>query len=320
MSKKITLVLGGGGARGLAHIGILKILEENKIQISTIIGTSIGALVGGMYAAGLNANQLKEIAIGLNHTSLVKLFSPKFSSYGLLDSNHIRAFLKKHINEPLIENLQIPFFAVSTDLMTGEEVVINRGSLIESIIASISIPGIFVPSFYNGRYLVDGGLVDPLPVEVAVKNKFKPVIAVNIIPDPTNILNKISKEKTNEELKNKENLSIIKNRLIDKIQYYINNSNKMEEKKDESTSLNLNGKIIENISSPPNLTKTLLQSFTILSHQILTLRLKECKPHLIIQPDLGNIEVFEFLKGKELIENGEKAALQSLKKIEKLAR
>jgi len=308
--KKITLVLGGGGARGLAHIGVLKVLEENQIPINAIIGTSIGALVGGMYAAGLNAGQLKEIALSLNHISLAKLFPPSFSSHGILDSDNIRTFLKKYINEPIIESLKIPFFAVSTDLITGEEIVLNKGSLIEAIIASISIPGIFIPSFYNGRYLVDGGLVDPLPVEVAIKNKLKPIIAVNIIPDPTNILNKISKDKTDDDSKNNEKSTVIKNRILDRIQFHNHSSKDAEVKENKSIK----------ISTIPNLTKTLLQSFTILSHHILTLHLKEYKPHLLIQPDLGNIEVFEFLKGKELIDNGEKAALHSLKQIEKLVR
>ncbi len=310
MNKKIALVLGGGGARGIAHIGVLKVLEENKIPIHSIIGTSIGALIGGMYAAGLNANQLKEIALSLNHISLARLFPPSFSSHGIINSDNIRIFLKKYINEPLIENLKIPFFAVATDLMTGEEIILNKGSLIEAIIASISIPAIFHPLYYDGRFLVDGGLVDPLPVEVAIKNKFKPVIAVNIIPDPLNFLNNISKEKTNDDSKNEEKFFIVKNRLLNKIQFHNHNSKNMENNKDK----------LINISTIPNLTKTLLQSFTILNHRILSLRLKECKPTLFINPDLGNIEVFEFLKGKELIQNGEKAALQYIKQIEKLAK
>jgi len=158
---KVSLVLGGGGARGLAHIGVLKVLEKNHLPISFIVGTSMGALVGGVYAAGTGIELMEKLALSVDWKFVTKMLAPSLPISGFVDGERIRSYLREFLGNPYIEQLRTPFSSVATDLTTGDEVIHDSGPLVDAIMASIAIPGIFKPVVYQNRYLVDGGLVNP---------------------------------------------------------------------------------------------------------------------------------------------------------------
>ncbi len=178
--RNLALVLSGGSARGFAHIGALEVLEEHHIPIDTIIGTSMGALVGGLYAAGTLKN-FKENAIRLSNNNFVSLFVSNKIKRGKTSTQELESLLKKYTENKKIENLDISFTAIATDLKTGKEVFVNQGKLLKAIIGSISIPGIFPPVKMGNKLLVDGGVIDPLPQKYGhlIANK---IIAVNAMP------------------------------------------------------------------------------------------------------------------------------------------
>ena len=177
---KIGLALGSGGARGLAHIGVIKVLEENNIPIDFIAGSSIGAMVGGFYASGLNIKELEEIALGTDWRRIFStLLEPSFKK-GLIGGEKLKTFIEQHVDRKNFEFCKIPFAAVATDLKTGEIVVLDEGEMAPAIRASISIPLIFKPVEINGRTLADGGLSAPVPAEVARNMGADIVIAVNL--------------------------------------------------------------------------------------------------------------------------------------------
>lgn len=183
---KIGLALGSGAARGIAHIGVIKALEEAHIPVDFIAGTSMGSLVGACYAADAQISALEEIALTSNVRKLAKLLDPQFSLFrtGLLHGGKIEKFLKELIGNKNISDCSIPYAAVAADLKTGSEIVINEGPLIAAVRASIAIPGVFIPIYHHGMYLVDGGTVNPVPANVVRAMGANFIISVNVLNDP----------------------------------------------------------------------------------------------------------------------------------------
>jgi len=181
MAKRPTigLALGSGSAKGLAHIGVIKALEEHNIPIDFIAGSSIGALVGGFYAAGLSVVEMEKIASETDWRRMFSLIDPDFKR-GLLGGEKVTTFIDGYLKGKRIEDCTIPFSAVATDFKTGEAVVLDTGEMASAIRASISIPMIFKPVEMNGRTLADGGLSAPVPVEIVRKMGADIVIAVNL--------------------------------------------------------------------------------------------------------------------------------------------
>jgi NTE family protein len=183
---KLGLALGGGAARGLAHIGVLAVLEKEDVPISCIAGTSIGAIVGSLYACGMGAEKIKEKVLEMAGHRLTRFVDLAPPWTGLIKGNKVadtlRAFYGGNIR---FEDLKIPFACLATDIDTGEEVVLDRGPVVEAVRASISLPGIFTTTRAMGRHLVDGGLTDQVPVDLARKMGAGKVVAVNVIPDVT---------------------------------------------------------------------------------------------------------------------------------------
>ena len=162
--RRVALVLGGGGARGVAHIGAIEELEAQGYRIASVAGTSMGALVGGMYAAG-HLGEFKEWICALDRYKVFGLVDFAFSTEGLVKGDRIIRAMKELVADMCIEQLPIPFAAVAADLLTGREVVFERGGLYDAIRASISIPSIFQPVRSGDMVLVDGGTVNPVPVD-----------------------------------------------------------------------------------------------------------------------------------------------------------
>ncbi len=172
--------------RGLAHIGVLVVLEKEGIPIDIIAGTSAGAIAGSLYAQGKGASQMKEWILNLARHKFTYFIDPSLLKTGFIKGKKIKDLLASSIGDDIkFSDLKIPFACVAADIEAGEEVVIARGSVPEAVRASISIPGIFTVVKRGGRYLVDGSLVNPVPVDLAKRMGAGFVIAVNVIPDVT---------------------------------------------------------------------------------------------------------------------------------------
>jgi NTE family protein len=178
---KIALVLGGGAARGFAHIGVIRALEQEKIPIDMIVGTSVGSLIGAIYASDMNSFELEWTAFALEKDSIFDYgIMNAFSGMGLANGAKLEEFVRTKIATPNIEDLKLPFVAVATDLNRGTRVVLDRGSVAKAVHASSAVPGVFNPVEHQGRLLVDGGVMDNIPIAVAREKGADIVIAVDI--------------------------------------------------------------------------------------------------------------------------------------------
>lgn len=182
-SPRVGIALGGGSARGWAHIGVLAGLSENGIEPEVVCGTSIGALVGGIYAAG-GLKELEAWVAGLTRRDVLALVDFTVVGGGAIRGRKLLDLYREQLGEPAIEELPRPFAAVATDLETGAEVWLQHGPLHEAIRASISLPGLFVPVRRDGRWLVDGGLVNPVPVSLCRALGADVVIGVDLRSGP----------------------------------------------------------------------------------------------------------------------------------------
>jgi len=176
---RIGLALGSGAARGWAHIGVLRALAEAGVEPHVICGSSIGALVGGVYLSG-RLDELETWARALTKLKIIGYLDLQMSGGGMIAGNRLLAVLQQHLGELQIEDLPIPFAGVATDLVNGHEVWLQRGGLVDALRASISLPGVFAPVRVDGRWLIDGGLVNPLPVSVCRAMGAQVTIAVNL--------------------------------------------------------------------------------------------------------------------------------------------
>jgi len=176
---KIALVLGGGAARGFAHVGVIRVLEQEKIPIDMVMGTSVGSLIGAIYADTRSSFDLEVIAFKLEKDDIFD-FSVFSSTTGPVKGDRLEKFVQSKVKKTNIEELPIPFAAVATNLITGERVILDQGPVGRAVRASSSIPGVFTPVFYQNMTLVDGGVVDNVPVDVARAKGADIVIAVNI--------------------------------------------------------------------------------------------------------------------------------------------
>jgi NTE family protein len=179
MPKKVCLVLGSGAARGLAHIGVIKVLEQNNIKVDCIIGCSIGALVGAVYAGEGTINGLSEFASKFDKKASRQLFDWGLSKQGLIKGQRIKAFLKSNLKKEF-SDLKIPLTVVATDIREKQLVKIESGSLIDAVMASISVPVLFVPQKNGDRLFVDGGIMNPLPINIAEEKGMDIIIAVDV--------------------------------------------------------------------------------------------------------------------------------------------
>lgn len=174
---RIAVVLGAGASKGFAHVGVLKILEAQKVPIQMIVGTSVGSFVGSLYAYGYDGYALQKIALSMERSDVAELTIP---DNGFLKGERLRDYINTKLHNAPLEKLKIPFYAVATDIKTGESVVFNSGNAGMAVQASCAIPGVFQPARFSGASYVDGGVVKPLAVDVARQHGADVVIAVDI--------------------------------------------------------------------------------------------------------------------------------------------
>ncbi|OQY14935.1 MAG: patatin [Desulfobacterium sp. 4572_20] len=297
-APKIGLALGSGSARGWAHIGVIKALTEAGIHVDYVAGTSVGAVVGAVYASG-RIDSFKDVVLQLDWKKIASFLDVVFPKSGLIDGNRIAEFIRSHVGEKNIEDLSLPFCAVSTDLATGNEVVFQDGDIIEAVRASISVPGVFTPVRKSGAILVDGGLVNPVPVSVVRKMGADLVIAVDLNHD---IIDKKGLKKAS-----------------------ITNSSALAHNPGTMQGLTKGSKILDALNNRletldlaalthirqwmardpmPNIFEVLMTSINIMETQITATRLKADPPEALIQPHLGHIRFLEFNRAEEAIVAG----------------
>jgi len=288
MGKKVALALGSGGARGIAHIGVIRELIKYGFEISSISGTSMGALVGGIYAAG-KLDEYESWMRSLNKRNVFNLVDFTLSTQGIIKADRVLKEIQKFIPDRQIEELPVRFAAVTTDIKNREEVVITKGSLFEAIRASISIPLVITPVKKNDTLFVDGGVLNPVPVNRVSRQPDDILIAVNVnayIPyqKPAEIV----PETGSVEQLISARLTSFQNKL---------ESLFPTNKKESTGYLNLVG-----------------DSSNLMLTQITKLTLELNPPDLLIEISRHSCGTFDFYKAQELIDLGEKTTIECLSK------
>ena len=291
--KTVSLVLGSGGARGYAHIGVIEILEKNGYEIKSISGSSIGALIGGLYAAG-KLEEYKQWILNLDTFEVLKLIEFSFNSGGVIDAEKVYAKIGKIIGDVKIEDLPIHYTAVASDVENRKKVWFQKGKLIDAIRASIAIPTIFTPVVKNNMLLVDGGVLSPLPLEPVASDTTDITIAVNL---NANIHNRY-KVKISKEHKKQQN------ELYREVLKYYNEASKIigidTPKKKEVD-------IFTVLSQTLDATQGIITKHDILQYQ----------PDIVIDIPRDSCESYDFDKAYRMIEIGKMAAKKSLTSKEK---
>lgn len=207
----VALVLGSGGARGYAHIGVIQVLEKQGIHPDFIVGTSAGSIVGSLYASGMSAKELKNVALDMKVADVREF---KIGLKGFFDGGKVEDYINQQVNQQPLEKLKIPMYVVATELKNGNKMVFNYGNTGQAVRASVSIPSMFVPAVIAGEEYVDGGLVSPVPVNIARDLGADIVIAVDILAQP------IYTETNNMWGLFNQNINIMQKRLADEEMKY----------------------------------------------------------------------------------------------------
>ncbi len=293
INEKFSIALGSGGARGLAHIGILKTLKENGIKIEAISGTSMGAVIGAFFAAN-KIEEAEEYYRNLKVTDVIFNFDPIFPTSGLINGKKVIQMLRDVLGDIYVFDTEIPFYPVATDLDTGEWVVLQDCKLWEALRASISIPGLFKPFKIKDRYYVDGGITNPVPVNVLKeRHTDSKTIAVNLNLKPTDYKRAWIKETDNET-----------GFLL----------NKFPRLKNIAKKIGVNGRSKK--AKDPNIIHVLNRTFHIVQYELAWRSLEFDKPDYLLTPSLNDVVFIEFHKAEKSISEGERVAkefIQSLK-------
>ena len=280
----ISLALGGGAARGWAHIGVIRALEEAGIEISMIAGTSIGALVGGCYLAG-KLDQLEEFARGLTRKRIFGLLDIHLGGSGLFGGMKLNQRMQEHMSGARFEDLPKPFVCVAAEIRTGHEIWLSSGSLITAMRASYALPGVFEPVTCNGRVLVDGALVNPVPVSVLRAHEQPLVVAVNLHYDlfgrAAVIKHSAGELVVEAELGKRHDAHAVRD-----------------------TRLGITGVMVE--------------AFNIIQDRISRARLAGDPPDLSLQPKLGHIGLSEFHRADEAIAIGYEATKAQIGELHRM--
>lgn len=304
----IVLALGGGGAAGVAHIGVLQVLEENGIRVRAVAGTSIGAEVGAFLAAGMTAAEIIEMATAFDWRETVRLLLPvDLPTGGLTSGSHIMGFLRERLGSRAIEDLELGYVAVATDLEQGTQVVLDRGDVVDAVRASISIPGLMAPVSHQLQVLVDGGVVNPLPADVARERFGGPVVAVAVhagarAPEealpaapPGEWARRIQELLAQPWM---ENAPTLRQWLEGQLR---NQARRLPKKPVWTTA-----RVLERV-------------YVLTQREIVRLRTVTGPPDLILAPDVSAIGVLEFYRAREAIEAGRREALEHLPRLKALA-
>jgi NTE family protein len=275
---KLALALGGGAARGWAHIGVLRAIEEAGLEVGMVAGTSIGALVGGCYLAG-KLDELEDFARSLTMRRIAALLDLTIGGAGLLGGMRLTKRMQEHLEGLKVEDLGRPFVSVATELSTGHEVWISSGSLITALRASYALPGIFEPVKCNNRTLVDGALVNPVPTSVCRAYEQPLVVAVNLNYEIFG-RSAVVKHSAGEHLTGEERMG--------------------------------------RAASRGGVTGTMVQAFNIIQERISRARLAGDPPDLALHPRLSDIGLSEFHRAGEAIDRGYEETMAQIAALKRM--
>ncbi|WP_367714519.1 patatin family protein [Nitratireductor sp. GISD-1A_MAKvit] len=284
----IALALGGGAARGWAHIGVLRALEEANVPIGMIAGTSIGALVGGCYLAG-KLDELEEFARSLTKRRIFGLLDINFGGSGLFGGMKLTARMEEHLRDVTFDDLAKPFVCVAAEIRTGHEIWLSSGSLITAMRASYALPGVFEPVTCNGRVLVDGALVNPVPVSACRSYEQPLVMAVNLHYD---LFGRAAVIKHAADMPSETGGD-------DKLPLVVD---KGPQKRDQRLGI----------------TGVMVEAFNIIQDRISRARMAGDPPDLSLQPKLGHIGLTEFHRADEAIAIGYETTQARLAELDRL--
>jgi len=294
MKKKISLVLSSGGARGIAHIGAIEEFERRGYQIGSISGTSMGALVGGIYATG-GLSLFKDWIVTLDRMDVFSLVDFTITGRGLVKGEKVLMAMKEMIPDICIEDLPIPYSAIATDIINGEEIVFEKGSLYDAIRASVSIPTVFTPFQYQGLTLVDGGVINPVPINRVYRAKDDLLFVVDVnakVP----YKRKMDKQEISEErlLAKDKRFSKYVDLFTDKF-----NSLMPKNEKDKLGYFNL-------------ISKTTV----LMVHQLSQMSIEKGKPDVLVNFPQEAFGIFDFYKAADIIQFGSEIAKLALDEFE----
>jgi NTE family protein len=287
MKQKVSLVLSGGGARGIAHIGVIEELEKQGYEIFSVSGTSMGALVGGVYALG-KLEEYKKWLFTLDKMKVFSLVDFTLSSQGLIKGDKVFKKMKEFISDANIEDLKIHFVAVATDIINKKEVVFTQGSIFDAIRASVSIPTVFTPVKTKDGLLVDGGVINNIPVNHAKRIKDDLLVVVNVnanIP----VFKPITSKKESDTKQ-----SVYQKKILD----FHSHLRKIHPKSPN-----------ESLGYFDLINKTI----GLMTYRISQISLENCSSDILIQVSRDSCSMYDFYKSEELVEIGRHAAIESLK-------
>ena len=303
MAKPILgIALGGGAARGWAHIGVLKALAEAGLEPDVVAGTSIGAVAGACHLTG-RLDALEEFACGLTRRRLFGFLDFNFGGSGLITGQRLSDKLQSHLEHVMIEQLDRKFVAVATELGTGHEIWLNKGSLVDALRASYALPGIFRPVKINGRWLIDGALVNPIPVSVCRALGATVVVAVNLNGD-----------------------AFGKSAVIHDQEAF---AEPLPQPPEDTNFRTGNGRAAVHLlhrqlfgrgNGAPGISAVMMDAINITQDRIARSRLAGDPPDITVTPKVGDIGLFDFHRASEAISLGAKAAEKQIEEIKHVIR
>ncbi len=284
---------GGGGVRGWAHIGVLTVLERYGLRADLVAGCSAGAVTAAYYAAGFSAERLAEV---MRSQRTRALFSLRFDRYGLVSADDFAEMLRGHLGDRRIEDLDLPLYIVTTELETGKEVILDRGPLVESILASCALPGIFAPVRIGGRLLIDGGVCNNVPVSALVNHGAAYTVGVQLYKriGALHPLGDGTLDEPDDEVEQKVGLGLWAEQFRQRF------SRAQDDR--------------------PNGLEVVQRALDIMMAQLEGFRLQTYRPDVLVVPQVGALGLFSFSQEKEIIfQAGVEAAEQKASELERLA-
>ena len=315
MVETVALVLGSGGARGLAHIGVIKEIEARGYKIISVSGCSMGAVIGGFYCAH-KLDEFDEWAKSLSYIDLLRLVDFSFISNGAIRGDKVFSLLAQMLEDVQIEDLDIPFTAVTTDLANSKEVWFQRGPLEQAMRASAAIPGLFQPVELNGRLFVDGGVLNPLPIAASVSAHADHIIAIDLNADvPIPVVESVDEsDDMDAVLPDKGesgNQSDWLNSVVNKASQWFSNEAELTAEVVEA----VKEKAIANVSNLGKL-EILYQMFEVMQSALSQYKIAGYPPDLLVRIPQSSGEMYEFHRSEELVEMGRNIAKQALDAFE----